>query len=172
VGFRVVDILTSRLSIRLRKRFLRPYAVGTGGLGGSRLLLAKPLTFMNVSGSVIPRILEENGFSLPEVLVVFDSLDLSPGSCRLRLRGSSGGHKGLESAIRWLGSEEFMRLAVGIGRPPVREEVVEHVLGVPEEQEEAAIEAGVARAAEAVLRLLSEGPEKVMNEVNRKEPAS
>ncbi len=168
----MVDVLSEDLGIPLRKRLLRPYARGAGAYQGVRLMLARPLTFMNASGSVAPRILREGGFSLPELLVVFDSLDISPGSCRLRLRGSPGGHKGMESVTRWLGSEDFMRLAVGIGRPAAREEVVEHVLGVPEGPAAAALEAGVRRAAEAVLLLLSGGPERAMNEINRKEPAS
>ncbi len=165
-------MLSSRFSIRLRKRFLRPYASGTGAYEGSRLLLAKPLTFMNASGRALPGILKENGSSLGELLVVFDSLDISPGSCRFRLRGSSGGHKGLDSAIRWLGSEDFTRLAVGIGRPAVGGDVIDHVLGIPTGPDASAIEAGITRAADAVLLLLSAGPEKVMNELNRKEPAS
>ncbi len=172
VGFRVVELLSSRFAIGLRKAFLRPYRAGSGQGEGARLHLVKPLTFMNASGSVFPHFIRKRGIALPEVLVVCDSLDISPGGCRLKLKGSAGGHKGLESVIQWLGTEEFMRLAVGIGRPAEKDRVVPHVLGVPEGAEAAAIEAGVARAAQAVILLLSEGAEKAMNEVNRREPPS
>ncbi len=102
-----------------------------------------------------------------DVLVVCDSLDLPPGVCRLKLRGSSGGQKGLESIISRAGTDEIMRLVIGIGRPPSKDDVVSYVLGRPGTGEAAAFEAAVARAAEAVSRMPREGAERIMNEVNR-----
>jgi PTH1 family peptidyl-tRNA hydrolase len=113
--------------------------------------------------------LRETGGSPPDLLVVCDNLDLSPGSCRLRLRGSSGGQKGLESVISALGTDEFMRLTVGIGRPSHKGKVVGHVLTAPSRDEAALLAQGVEKAARAVLELLESGPEEVMNVYNRKE---
>jgi peptidyl-tRNA hydrolase, PTH1 family len=167
-----VDQAAASLSISVRKRLFRAYAAGSGTHSGSAVHLVKPLTFMNASGRVFPRALRDTGVSLGEILVVYDSLDISPGNCRLRLKGSSGGHKGIESIIHWLGTEDFMRLAVGIGRPPDQGDVVSHVLGAPEGPEAAAVERGVLAAANAVIRLLSTGAIQVMNEINRKEVPS
>ena len=105
--------------------------------------------------------------SLRDVVVVCDSLDLAPGVCRLRPRGSSGGQRGLESIIRQAGTDDIMRLVVGIGRPPSKNDVVSYVLGRPGRDEATALEAAVERAAEAVSRMPREGAERVMNEVNR-----
>ncbi len=122
---------------------------------------------MNASGEALASILRAAKATPADVLVVCDSLDLPPGACRLRVRGSSGGQKGLESIIRHAGTAEIMRLVVGIGRPSSKTDVVSHVLGRPGPHEEAAIEAAVERAAEAVSRIPREGVERVMNEVNR-----
>lgn len=131
--------------------------------------LVKPLTYMNASGRGMPALLQKTGTTVEEILVVFDSLDLPPGSCRLKLKGSAGGHKGLASIIQRLGTEDFMRLAVGIGRPQTREGVVEYVLGVPDGQEAEAVESGISQAVQAVLQLLSEGPARAMSDVNRRD---
>jgi PTH1 family peptidyl-tRNA hydrolase len=127
---------------------------------------------MNASGRIVRDALGVCRLPPEAMLVVCDSLDLSPGSCRLRLKGSSGGHKGLESVIRHMGTTDFMRLLIGIGRPDSRQDVITHVLGSPGEKEAALIGEALARAADAVLRLGSVGPEVVMNELNRREPPS
>ncbi len=127
---------------------------------------------MNASGRIFPDALRFCGMQPQGILVVCDSLDLSPGNCRFRMKGSAGGHKGLESVIRHLGTADFMRLLVGIGRPQSKDGVVEYVLGDLRGGEAARVEAGVSRAADAVLALADSGPHRVMNEINRKEPAS
>jgi len=103
---------------------------------------------------------------------VRDPRDLPPAPCRLRRGGSSAGHKGLASIIDELGSTDFLRLYLGIGRPARREEVVDYVLGRPSGQEAGLLERGVARAAEGVLALLREPPEKVMNALNQADDRS
>ena len=106
------------------------------------------------------------------MLVICDSLDLSPGNLRFKLKGSSGGQKGLQSIIQSVGSEDFMRLSIGIGRPAYKGQVIAHVLGAPRRGEEALIEEAIERAADAVFLLLSSGAGHVMNEVNKREPPS
>jgi PTH1 family peptidyl-tRNA hydrolase len=126
---------------------------------------------MNRSGAVMPALLRLAGTS--RLLIVCDSLDLPPGSCRLRQRGSSGatgsGHKGLISVISALGHGEFMRLYIGVGHPGNREEVVRYVLGEPDEKDWGRLAAAVEQAAQAVLRLVTEPPERVMHAVNQKQ---
>jgi PTH1 family peptidyl-tRNA hydrolase len=127
---------------------------------------------MNNSGRAVRKALRETGSDVSEMLVVCDSLDLSPGSLRLKLKGSSGGQKGLQSIIQSLGTEDFMRLSIGIGRPLHKARVIAHVLGSPRRDEEERIASAVERAAHAALLLLTDSPGRVMNEVNRKEPPS
>ncbi|HVO37609.1 MAG TPA: aminoacyl-tRNA hydrolase [Spirochaetia bacterium] len=172
VGFQVVDELAGRLGISFRRKLLRSYSIGKGSHGGAPLFLVKPLTFMNDSGRAVREALRESGSGPADLLVVCDSLDISPGNVRFRLQGSSGGQKGLQSIINALGTEDFMRLVIGIGRPAHKGQVVGHVLTAPRRGEAALVEEAVVRAADAVQLLLTDGPRKVMNEFNRKEPPS
>ena len=172
VGFCVVEDLASRLGISFKKKIFRAYSIGKGTRAGTSLYLVKPLTFMNDSGRAARDALRDTGGTPADLLVVCDSLDLSPGNCRFRLRGSSGGQKGLQSIISALGTEDFMRLVVGIGRPARKGQVVGHVLTAPKKDEAGLIAEGVVKAAEAVLLLLDQGPEKVMNAYNKKERPS
>jgi PTH1 family peptidyl-tRNA hydrolase len=172
VGFRVAAELASRLGVSLKKRLFRPYAAAFGRHRDSKIFLVEPLTFMNASGKVFPGIMRTEGLAISDILVICDSLDLSPGSCRLRLQGSAGGHNGLQSIIGHVGTEGFMRLLIGIGRPAHKEDVIEYVLGKPDGEQEPLISRAVVRAADAVLALVENGPSKVMNEINRREPLS
>ena len=172
VGYAVVDSLAERLGASFRRKLFRSYSIAKTEHRRQKLILVKPLTFMNNSGSPVREALRETGSSPSDLLVVCDTLDLSPGNCRLRLRGSSGGQKGLESIIAALGTDEFMRLTVGIGRPSHRGKVVGHVLSAPDHHEAGLIDEGVAKAAEAVIALVEQGAQKVMNDYNRKERAA
>jgi len=168
----VVDALASRLGVQFKKKLFHSYFLGKGVHAGIPLYLVKPLTFMNESGRAVREVLRETGGDPSQLLVVCDSLDLSPGNVRFKLRGSSAGQKGLDSVIRAIGSQDFMRLTLGIGRPDRRGKVIGHVLGAPTRSEEELLSGAVERSAQAVLSLVAEGAQKVMNEVNRKEPPS
>jgi PTH1 family peptidyl-tRNA hydrolase len=168
----VVDALAHRLGVSLKKRIFRPYSTGIGMHEGRSLHLVKPLSFMNNSGRAVRGALREIHGVASEMLVVCDSLDLPPGTVRLKLKGSSGGQKGLQSIIQSLGTEDFMRLSIGIGRPNQKEQVIDHVLGSPRRNEMELIASAVEKAARAALMLLIDGPARVMSEVNRKDPPS
>ena len=174
VGFRTLDVVAARLGVAFRKAPFRPLLGAEAATGRHRLSLVKPLTFMNNSGDVFPGLLRRqsrrrgSGEDAEQaLLVICDNLDLPPGACRLRLRGSSAGHKGLDSIMRRTGSGEFMRLYVGIGHPGRAQDVVQHVLSAPAQAETALIDAALERAAGAVLRLLEGEPQRVMNGLNR-----
>ncbi len=168
-GFMVVDAVAGELNLHLKKPWLKRFLLGQGRSGGRRIILAKPLTFMNESGQVVPAILAWAGSGLADLLVVYDNADISPGNCRLKLRGSGGGHNGLESVIRGVRGTGFMRLSVGVGRPPVGGDLVRRVLAAPSGSEVQLFEQGVQAAAAAVLRLFDTEAEKVMNDLNRRE---
>ena len=172
VGFMVVDGLAQSLAVPTKKKLFHSYVIGKGLRDGAELYLVKPLTFMNASGKAVREALRDTGSVPAELCVVCDSLDLSPGNIRLKLRGSSGGQKGLQSIIEALGTEEFPRITIGIGRPAHKGQVIAHVLGAPRAGDGELIDEAVQRAMGAVLRLLTEAPTLVMNEVNRREPPS
>jgi PTH1 family peptidyl-tRNA hydrolase len=168
----VVDALARSLGVSFKKKLFHSYAVGKGTHEGRAVYLVKPLSFMNNSGRAVREALRETGSAVSEMLVICDSLDLSPGTLRLKLKGSSGGQKGLQSIIHSIGTEDFMRLSIGIGRPTYKGQVIAHVLGSPRRDEEALISRAVDQAAQAALMVLTQGAPRVMNEVNRKEPPS
>jgi PTH1 family peptidyl-tRNA hydrolase len=163
-GFRTVELVARSLGVALRRPWLRNFRLGRAAPGGRKLELVQPLTYMNRSGAIFPALRPPDSERL---LVICDTLDLPPGSCRLRRGGSSAGHKGLASIIDALGRSDFLRLYIGIGRPSRPDEVVEYVLGRPEGPEAELLASGERRAAEGVLALLAEEPEKVMNVLNQ-----
>jgi peptidyl-tRNA hydrolase, PTH1 family len=167
-GFMVVDALAQAMGVRVAKVFLRPYALGARG----RQYLVTPLTYMNRSGAAFADLLRRTRCGLADLLVVYDNVDLPPGTCRLKLRGAGGGgHHGVESIHAALGTGDFMRLSVGIGRPDGGSDLAEYVLAPPSQEEAAAFREGVERAARAVLALMEKSAAEVMNELNRRNGA-
>ena len=136
-------------------------------LGGQKALLMTPLTFMNLSGlSVVEA---KNFYKIPEqdLLVICDDLNLPLGKLRIRVKGASGGQKGLEDIIRRLGTEDFPRLRVGIGNPPENWDWADFVLSKFTKDEQPTIEESIVRAAEAVEAWAREGIEYCMNNYNK-----
>ena len=123
---------------------------------------------MNNSGTSLPRLLKKVACSTDRLLVVCDTLDLPCGACRLKQKGGDAGHNGLKSIIANLGSGDFMRLFIGIGRPESGEEVIDWVLGVPDDREKELLDQAARRAADAVALLANHPVEYVMNDLNRK----
>lgn len=149
-------------------------AVGEGELAGRSVFLAKPRTFVNLSGRAVSHLLRRHRLSSQQLLVVCDDLDLPLGCVRLRAKGSHGGHKGMRSIIDAVGSQDFPRIRIGIGRPEVGgeptwepEHVVDYVLSPMTADERRILDEAVATAGEAILCLLSDGVEVAMNEFNR-----
>ena len=124
---------------------------------------------MNRSGKILHGVLKLGKGNLSDLVVVCDTLDLPPGSCRLKMRGSSAGHRGLESIIRHAGSSDFLRLYIGIGRPASKNGIIDHVLGEPSEEDRNLINRSFRKAERGVLELLVSPPEKVMNYLNERE---
>ncbi len=167
MGFRLVDGLAERLGAAVSRPLFKSLT-GRVSVSGKTVILAKPQTYMNLSGNSVAALV--NWFKIPPagLLVVYDDIDLPAGKIRLKPRGGHGGHRGMESIIEKLGSGDFARLRIGIGRPadPDRD-VAEWVLGrlTPEEEEIAG--RTLERAADAVIALIGEGIEAAMNRFNR-----
>lgn len=164
VGFMVVEELARQLRVT-KQKYIHNGVVAPARFHGGTLLIAKPLTFMNLSGKAVKQMINANRVALPELIVIMDDLDLEPGIIRLRARGGSGGHKGLQSIIDCLGSQDFARLRVGIGRPP-REDVIDWVLTRFGQDEEELMKPAINQAVEALKLWLILGIEKAMNQYN------
>ena len=165
VGFQVVDALAHghKLAFSGRKGLAR---VAQGEIGGQAVILAKPQTFMNLSGKSVGRLSRSLGVPPERILVIYDDLDLPLGRLRLRAEGSSGGHKGIRSIIDVLGTQAFPRLRVGIDRPPGRMDPVDYVLKPFDRDQKPFLAEAVARAAAAVECWLAEGIIAAMDRFN------
>ncbi|MFI5274474.1 MAG: aminoacyl-tRNA hydrolase [Ktedonobacterales bacterium] len=141
--------------------------VASGTLGGDKLVLAKPQTYMNDSGVAVAELVRFYKLQPPDLLVICDDLDLSLAKVRLRATGSAGGQHGMESIIQHLGSNQFARIRIGIGRPEHgRGENIDFLLSAPRGDERLALDDAIARAADAALTWVAEGPQAAMNSYN------
>jgi PTH1 family peptidyl-tRNA hydrolase len=165
VGFMVLNHLAKKLGERFGKVESRAL-VAKPIYCGERVILAKPQTFMNASGSSVSSLVRFYKVTLENLLVVYDDVDLPVGSLRLRPSGGSAGQKGMQSIIERLGSEEFPRLRIGTGRPPGRQEAADYVLKNFPTQDLELVEEALNRAVEAVLVFIQDGLERAMNTYN------
>ena len=164
IGFRVVDSLAQKLKIDVKKRKFAA-RFGRGESGDKKLILLKPWQFMNQSGSAVAKAMAFYKLSVGGLLVVSDDMALAVGAVRLRAKGSAGGHNGLADVIEKLGTDQFGRLRVGIGKSD-RVDDVDYVLSRPSEKERLLLDKATERAQEAVLCWVEHGIETAMNEFN------
>lgn len=168
VGFLLLDFLAKKHGISFSSRECLSHT-GRGEIGRKPVVLAKPRTYMNLSGQAVNKLARKYRAKPSQIVVVHDDLDLKPGQLRLRSGGSSAGHKGIDSVIACLGTRDFIRLKIGIGRPPdcLDEDVIDYVLGVFTREEKELMDSVTERGAEALECLLEEGLESAMNRFNR-----
>ena len=167
VGFDVIDELARRRGLVFESAPTEALIARDRSTQG--VMLAKPLTFMNRSGEAVADLERYYRFDLGEVLIVVEDVHLPLGRLRARAGGSDGGHQGLRSVVDALGTEEFARLRVGVGRGDPRRDLADHVLSRFEPAEHGDIEVMIGRAADAVDMFTIEGIEPVMNTFNRRE---
>ena len=177
VGFRVVDEIARRHQLTwamapsqvpdafVVKKF-GVLGAGASAKASEPLLLAKPLTFMNLSGAAVAALARYYDVAPADLLIVFDDVDLPFGRIRARAVGSAGTHNGLRSVVQSLGTTEFPRLRVGVGRGDARRDLADHVLSKFERDETAALESVIARAADAAEMFAADDILKVMNVYN------
>jgi PTH1 family peptidyl-tRNA hydrolase len=166
VGFEVLDLLAERRGVDWESA---PADALIGKWREASTLLAKPLTFMNLSGQAIGDLSRFYKIDPADLLVVVDDVNLELGRLRARPSGSAGGHNGLKSIIGAFGSEEFARLRVGVGRGDAQRDLADHVLATFDPSERTEVVEAVARAADAAELFVAEGIAPVMNRFNRKE---
>lgn len=166
LGFVVIDRIAARLGVSVQQEICDSL-VGEGLVEEKKIILAKPQSFMNRSGSAVAKLASEYGIGADDLTVVSDDLDLPFGRIRIRATGGAGGHRGLQSIIENLAGTAFQRVRMGIGRPPLGVDAADYVLepfSVEEVQQLAEV---VERASEAVFCLLRRGPEQAMAQFNR-----
>ena len=166
IGFAVLDELAKRADVAFRKPWLAKAETAQAELAGQNVLLAKPVTFMNLSGTAVAPLARKRGLEPGDVVVVSDDMELPLGKLRIRAQGGAGGHNGLKSVIEQLGSDEFARVRVGIGRSAGEGDATNHVLGRFSAEERRALEPVIAAAADAVEGILRDGAEAAMNKFN------
>ena len=170
VGFDVVDLLATRHHASWEAA-PRGIDALVARWRAEDTVLAKPLTFMNLSGAAIVGLLQFYKVDVGDLLVVVDEVNLELGRLRTRANGSAGGHNGLKSTIEQLGTQEFARMRLGVGRGDARRDLADHVLTKFDRDEREDVEAAIGRAADAVELFIAEGIGPVMNRFNRKEDA-
>ena len=166
VGFDTVDRLAEKYNIRFTERKHKALS-GTGIIGGEKVMLVKPQTFMNLSGESIGAIL--NFYKLDashRLIVIYDDIDLAPGKLRIRKKGSAGGHNGIKSIIAHVGTQEFLRIRVGIGQKPEGWDLADYVLSRFSKEERGAVEEAMEDATEAAALMLQGEVDAAMNRYN------
>jgi PTH1 family peptidyl-tRNA hydrolase len=166
VGFEIIDLFYTEIKTTGRAKRRDFSLIIEGRLGTEDLILAKPQTFMNLSGVAVAALVSRYDVSLENLYVIYDDLDLELGILRIRRGGSAGGHKGMKSIIGSLGSQSFPRLRIGIGQPPEGMDAMSHVLSRFSTQEREKIDQIERMAVEALKMMICDGIDSAMNRFN------
>lgn len=166
MGFLTVDLLAERQNVKLNKvKFKSAYNILH--LGGQKVLVMKPQTFMNLSGEAVREAAQFYKIPPERVVVIYDDVSLPVGKLRVRPSGSAGGHNGIKNIIAHLGTDQFPRVKIGIGAPTDPEhDMIAWVIGVPSQSERKALLDAFTRAIDAAVCIMEEGTDKAMNKFN------
>ena len=165
VGFEVIDVLADMLGTTVEeKKFKGLY--GRGIIGGEKVLLLKPQTFMNLSGESVKAAADFYKVDHEHIIIIYDDISLDVGQLRIRKKGSAGGHNGIKNIIAHLGTQEFPRIKVGVGDKPKKMDLADYVLSRFSKEDRAAMEDAFKEAAKAVEVMITEGMDIAMNQFN------
>lgn len=171
LGFRVIDLLAERHAIRVSRKDSRAL-VGVGEISGSRVMLAKPQTYMNLSGTSVAPLMTKHELAPADLILVYDELDLPWYEMRIKPRGSAAGHNGVKSVIAELGTNEFTRVRLGVNPGHKVQDGAEYLLAAVKRSQQKEVEDLVGRGADAVASIIAEGVEKSMTIYNRRAQGS
>lgn len=163
VGFMVLEELGERHGFSFSER--KDFRIAGGSIGGVGCTLLEPLTFMNRSGAAVKKVMEKVSAPMERLIVIHDDLDLDTGRVKIRRRGSSGGHRGVESVIQSIGAREFVRVKIGIGRDPFLP-VEAYVLSRFAREEAPLLREAIKKAADSIESILADGIDRTMNRFN------
>lgn len=168
IGFEVIDALADKYNISVMD-IKNKALTGKGIIDGQKVILVKPLTFMNLSGESIRPLVDYYKIDYErELIVISDDINLPPGQIRIRKKGSAGGHNGLKNIIQNLGSSDFQRIRMGVGEKPKEYDLADYVLGHFSKEEKAVMKEGIEKAVIATEMMLKGDTDQAMNEFNRK----
>lgn len=165
VGFSVIYALSDAYDISVDTKKHKAL-IGKGMIDGEKVILAMPVTYMNLSGESVRELKDYYKCDNEDIIVIYDDVSLSVGRLRLRKKGSAGGHNGIKSIISHLGTEEFPRIKVGIGEKPKNMDLADYVLGRFSKEEQPIIRESAVLAAKAVSCILTDGMDAAMNKFN------
>ncbi len=168
IGFAMIDALADKYNINVMDVKHKAIA-GKGIINGQKVILAKPLTFMNLSGESIRQLVDYYKVDPEtEVVIISDDISLPPGLVRVRKKGSAGGHNGLKNIIQHLGTEGFRRIRIGVGEKPKGYDLADYVLGHFSKEEQPLMKEGIEKAIGALEMILNDDIDGAMNEYNKK----
>ena len=168
VGFDVIDVMADKYNISVTEKKHKALC-GKGIIEGQKVVLAKPQTFMNLSGESVAELLNfYKSDPETELIVIFDDFSLAPGNIRVRKKGSAGGHNGIKSIISSVGTSNFMRIKVGVGEKPQGWDLADHVLGRFSGEDRARVEEAIRDAEDAAVLMIQGEADKAMNDFNAK----
>ncbi len=168
VGFMLIDALAAKYGISVSEKKHKAI-IGKGVIDGQKVILAKPQTYMNLSGESLREIVDYYHLdSEEEVIVISDDISLDPGQIRIRKKGSAGGHNGLKNIILHLGTEGFSRIKMGVGEKPKQFDLKDWVLGHFAGEDKKNLDEAIANAMEALLLMMSDRTDDAMNRYNTK----
>ena len=167
VGFETIDRIAAENQIRVEEKKHKAL-YGSGYIEGEKVILAKPQTFMNLSGESVRELSDYYKIPAENIIVIYDDISLDVGQIRIRKKGSAGGHNGIKDIIAHLGTQEFKRVRVGVGEKPKDYDLAAYVLGhfTPEDRKK--VEEAIAQAADAVELMVQDRTDEAMNLYNKK----
>ena len=166
-GFDTITALADKYGISMD--FLKHDAVcGKGVIEGNKVILARPQTFMNLSGKSVSQLINYYKIDSDELIIIYDDISLEPGQLRIRKKGSAGGHNGIKSIIEHLGTNEFTRIKVGVGQKPSGWDLADYVLGHYSDQDKVTMKEAFENGAQAVVDIMNEDVDYAMNKFNGK----
>lgn len=165
MGFNTVNKLAKEYEIDINKsKFKGLY--GTGTIEGEKVIILKPQTFMNLSGESIRETIDFYKINIEDIIVVYDDIDVEPGTIKIRKKGGPGSHNGMKSVVEHLNTEEFSRIRVGIGTPKYKSDMINYVLGSIPEDEAELLDKGTTLAKDAIIEIIKNGIDIAMNKFN------
>lgn len=165
IGFDAITRMCDDYRIRLDSKEHRALC-GKGYIGGEKVILAQPQTYMNLSGESVRALVDYYKLTNEDIIVIYDDISLDVGQLRIRPKGSAGGHNGIKNIIAHLGTDEFMRIRVGVGEKPEKWDLADYVLGRFSKEEEPVIREALEKTSKACECILTEGIAAAMNRYN------
>ena len=167
MGFDVINKLSEKYDILVDKKGLDSF-YGIGQINEKKIILVKPQTYMNLCGEAIIKFVNYYKIDKEEIIIIYDDIDIEPGSVKIRKKGSAGTHNGMKSVVENLKTEEFARIRIGTGKPENKNELINYVISKLSKDEYKNLESGIELGVNAVIQILENGIDIAMNKINSK----